>query len=135
MFELRSSEFERFSQSSASFLSEAGTVLTFFCFVFLCQDKKMKSNLRQQLPLFCLFTNDLPTKNALCASIIGIDIRYCRFSILRYFQDHAFSLATHCLDFNCVVLLDSEIPTNLSLAMVVRSRNFHSVIFMGLSTC
>ncbi|GEM_PF-3631834 len=42
MFELRSSEFERFSQSSASFLSEAGTVLTFFCFVFLCQDKKMK---------------------------------------------------------------------------------------------
>jgi hypothetical protein len=43
MFELRSSEFERFSQSSASFLSEAGTVLTFFCFG---QDKKMKRNLK-----------------------------------------------------------------------------------------
>ena len=42
MFEQRSCEFERFSQSSASFLSEAGTVLIFFCFVFLYQDKKMK---------------------------------------------------------------------------------------------
>jgi len=29
LFELRSSEFERFSQSNASFLREAGTVLIF----------------------------------------------------------------------------------------------------------
>jgi len=40
MFELRSSEFERFSQSSASFLSEAGTVLIFFCFVFFVSRQK-----------------------------------------------------------------------------------------------
>jgi hypothetical protein len=33
MFELRSSEFERFSQSSASFLGEADTVLIFFASV------------------------------------------------------------------------------------------------------
>jgi hypothetical protein len=44
LFELRSGEFERFSQSNASFLSEAGGVLIFFCFVFLYQDKKMKKH-------------------------------------------------------------------------------------------
>jgi len=43
MFELRSSEFERFSQSSASFLSKAGAVLIFFCFD---QVKKMKKGLK-----------------------------------------------------------------------------------------
>jgi hypothetical protein len=41
MFELRSSEFERFSQSSASFLSEAGTVLNFFA-SFFGSSQKMK---------------------------------------------------------------------------------------------
>ena len=53
MFELRSSEFERFSQSSASFLSEAGTVLIFFCFVFLYQDKKMKESSNSKIKKRC----------------------------------------------------------------------------------
>ena len=106
--------------------------LDFFCFD---QDKKMKSNLRQQLPLFCLFTNELPTKNALRAFIICIGIRYCCFSILGYFQDHTLSLAIYRLDLNCVVLLDLEVPTSLPFAMVVRSRNFYPAIFMGLPTC
>ena len=39
MFELRSSEFERFSQSSASFLSKAGAVLIFFASFFVSRQK------------------------------------------------------------------------------------------------
>jgi hypothetical protein len=41
LFELRSSEFERFSQSNASFLSEAGIVLIFGTFH---QGKVQKKN-------------------------------------------------------------------------------------------
>jgi len=40
MFEQRSCEFERFNQSSVSFLSEAGTVLIFFASFFCIKTKK-----------------------------------------------------------------------------------------------
>jgi len=44
LFEPQGGEFGGFSFSNASFLSEAGVVLIFFCFVFLYQDKKMKTH-------------------------------------------------------------------------------------------
>jgi hypothetical protein len=52
LFELRSSEFERFSQSSVSFLSEAGVVLTFFCFVFCVKTKNEEDVKLQSLLAF-----------------------------------------------------------------------------------
>jgi len=44
LFEPQSGEFGGFSFLNVSFLSEAGAVLIFFCFIFLYQDKKMKEH-------------------------------------------------------------------------------------------